>query len=70
MLLDMSRKACAHIKQVNLDAKAKTKGCEEREKIGDEWVHLRLVYHVVMLDVVILRKISTPLNTSEALNFP
>jgi len=68
MLLDMSRKACAHIKQVNLDAKAKTKGCEEREKIGDEWLHLRLV--VVMLDVVILRKISTPLNTSEALNFP
>jgi hypothetical protein len=51
MLLDMSRKACAHIKQVNLDAKAKTKGCEECENIGDEWVHLRLVYHVVMLEL-------------------
>jgi uncharacterized UBP type Zn finger protein len=40
--IEMSRKACAHLKQVNLDAKAKTKGCEECEKTRDEWVHLRL----------------------------
>ena len=38
----MFRKPCSHIKQVNLDAEANTKGCEECEKTGDDWVHLRL----------------------------
>jgi uncharacterized UBP type Zn finger protein len=38
----MSGKPCTHLKQVNIDEKAKTKGCEECEKIGDDWVHLRL----------------------------
>ena len=38
----MARKSCSHLKQVNLDAEANTKGCEECEKIGDDWVHLRL----------------------------
>jgi hypothetical protein len=28
--------------QVNLGTEAKTKGCEECEKIGDNWVQLRL----------------------------
>ena len=38
----MSRKSCTHLKQVNLDAEAKTKGCEECEKMGSDSVHLRL----------------------------
>jgi hypothetical protein len=33
---------CKHIKEVNLDTQGKTKGCEECEKIGSDWVHLRL----------------------------
>lgn len=35
-------KSCSHLEQINLGAEAKTKGCEECEKIGDTWVHLRL----------------------------
>src|SRR5215208_3040491 len=35
-------KSCSHMEQVNLQTAAKTKGCEECEKIGDDWVHLRL----------------------------
>ena len=35
-------KSCSHLEQVNLGVEAKTKGCEECEKIGDTWVHLRL----------------------------
>jgi uncharacterized UBP type Zn finger protein len=38
----MTRQSCSHLKQANLDAEANTKGCEECEKTGDEWVHLRL----------------------------
>jgi uncharacterized UBP type Zn finger protein len=38
----MTRKPCTHLKQVSLDTQANTKGCEECEKTGDEWVHLRL----------------------------
>jgi hypothetical protein len=34
--------SCSHLEQVNLKAKARTKGCEECEKIGDKWVALRL----------------------------
>ena len=35
-------KSCSHLEQVNLEPKAKTKGCEECDKTGDSWVHLRL----------------------------
>lgn len=35
-------KACIHIKEVNQSIMGNTKGCEECEKIGDQWVHLRL----------------------------
>jgi uncharacterized UBP type Zn finger protein len=33
---------CYHISQVNENIKGNTKGCEECEKIGSDWVHLRL----------------------------
>ncbi len=33
---------CYHISQVNGNIKGNTKGCEECEKIGSDWVHLRL----------------------------
>lgn len=31
-------KSCNHLEQANLQAEAKTKGCEECEKIGDDWI--------------------------------
>jgi uncharacterized UBP type Zn finger protein len=34
--------SCSHLEQVNIEAKARTKGCEECEKTGDDWVALRL----------------------------
>ena len=34
--------ACIHIQEANQNIKGNTKGCEECEKIGDQWVHLRL----------------------------
>ena len=33
---------CINLNEVNLDIKGKTKGCEECEKIGSDWVHSRL----------------------------
>ena len=33
---------CFHISQVNENINGNTKGCEECEKIGSDWVHLRL----------------------------
>ncbi len=33
---------CFHIGQVDVNIKGNTKGCEECEKIGSDWVHLRL----------------------------
>lgn len=34
---------CKHVNQVDLGKKeGNTEGCEECEKIGDQWVHLRL----------------------------
>ena len=33
---------CEHISDVDLDKKGNTKGCEECEKTGSTWVHLRL----------------------------
>jgi uncharacterized UBP type Zn finger protein len=33
---------CSHLDQANDDMKGNTKGCEECEKIGSDWVHLRL----------------------------
>ena len=35
-------RTCSHLKQANLETQARTKGCEECEKIGDDWVALRL----------------------------
>ena len=34
--------SCAHLEQVNQNIEGKTKGCEECEKSGSDWVHLRL----------------------------
>ena len=34
--------SCAHLAQVNQNIDGKTKGCEECEKSGSDWVHLRL----------------------------
>jgi uncharacterized UBP type Zn finger protein len=33
---------CDHLKSVNPDIQGNTGGCEECEKIGSDWVHLRL----------------------------
>lgn len=33
---------CEHISLVDLNKKGNTTGCEECEKLGDDWVHLRL----------------------------
>ena len=33
---------CFHLDKVNKNIKGNTKGCEECEKIGSDWVHLRL----------------------------
>jgi hypothetical protein len=34
--------SCSHLEQVNQNIQGKTKGCEECEKSGSDWVHLRL----------------------------
>jgi len=34
---------CFHLSKVNENIKGITKGCEECEKIGSDWVHLRLL---------------------------
>jgi uncharacterized UBP type Zn finger protein len=34
--------SCNHLEQFSPEIEAKTKGCEECEKIGDNWVALRL----------------------------
>ena len=33
---------CTHIQEVNENIQGNTNGCEECEKIGSDWVHLRL----------------------------
>jgi uncharacterized UBP type Zn finger protein len=33
---------CSHIQEVNENIQGNTKGCEECEKSGSDWVHLRL----------------------------
>ncbi len=33
---------CTHLDKAKEVVKARTKGCEECEKIGSDWVHLRL----------------------------
>ena len=35
-------RVCSHLKQANPETEARTNGCEECEKIGDNWVALRL----------------------------
>ena len=34
--------SCLHLSQINENMNGNTKGCEECEKIGSDWVHLRL----------------------------
>jgi hypothetical protein len=47
---DMIMKPCSHLEQASLGVQGKTKGCEECEKIGSDWVHLcDYVCRVVML---------------------
>jgi len=40
--LRLMKKPCSHLEQVNLGFQGNTKGCEECEKIGSDWIHLRL----------------------------
>ena len=40
--LDQRSSQCEHIKKVDLNKKGNNIGCEECEKIGSDWVHLRL----------------------------
>ena len=40
--LDQRSSQCEHIKKVDLNKIGNTIGCEECEKIGSDWVHLRL----------------------------
>ncbi len=37
-----NNKQCKHLNVVDRDMKGNTKGCEECEQIGSDWVHLRL----------------------------
>jgi uncharacterized UBP type Zn finger protein len=40
---DKNSKECVHLAQVNLNkSEGNTQGCEECEKMGSDWVHLRL----------------------------
>lgn len=38
----MKNSKCSHIQEANQNIQGRTKGCEECEKIGSTWVHLRL----------------------------
>lgn len=38
----MDYSKCSHVGQVNDNIKGNTKGCEKCEKIGPDWVHLRI----------------------------
>jgi len=47
--------SCDHMNKVNQSINGNTKGCEECEKIGSDWVHLRLCLscgHVGCLSLV------------------
>ena len=37
----MKSQTCEHLKDANENVKARTTGCEECEKMGSGWVHLR-----------------------------
>jgi hypothetical protein len=37
----MKSQSCQHVKGANEKVKPRTKGCEECEKMGSSWVHLR-----------------------------
>lgn len=40
---DKNPNQCEHLKQGDIDkVVGNTKGCEECEKIGSDWIHLRL----------------------------
>jgi uncharacterized UBP type Zn finger protein len=42
MVSSKARGQCEHIKEVDPSIPGNTKGCEECEKMGSNWVHLRL----------------------------
>lgn len=42
MVENNENKQCKHLDVVDTDKKGNTKGCEECEQIGSDWVHLRL----------------------------
>lgn len=45
--------SCVHVAQVNQDINGKTEGCEECEKTGSEWVHLRLCLTCVAMGLIV-----------------
>ena len=55
---DIIMKSCSHLEQANLGVQGKTKGCEECEKIGSDWVQLRLCLSCGHVAAVILLLIS------------
>jgi hypothetical protein len=69
LLYVMFAKACAHLKQVNQNIKAKTpNGCEECLKMGSGWVHLRLCLTCGHVVVVILLLINMQQNIPKQLD--
>ena len=42
MVENIENRQCKHLDVVDIDKKGNTKGCEECEQIGSDWVHLRL----------------------------
>ena len=66
MLINVDNYRCSHVDLVNENIKGNTKGCEECEKTGSEWVHLRLCLSCGhMLVVEILLSINTVQNTTK-----
>jgi hypothetical protein len=47
--------SCDHMNKVNQSINGNTKGCEECEKIGSEWVHLRLCLRCGHVDMSVNR---------------
>ena len=63
-------RTCSHLKQANLETQARTKGCEECEKIGDGWVALRLCLSCGHVGSCDSSKNSMELNISNQLIIP
>lgn len=45
------KKSCEHFNGIKENVAPKTKGCEECEKEGTDWVELRLAFYVNMYTI-------------------